>query len=52
MEENSTPENQTSELFTNPEPWEAWESKLVIYSVIIAIVGLFILGLLINWFIL
>ena len=52
MEDNSTPENQSNELFTNPEPWEVWESKLVIYSVIIAIVGLFILGLLINWFIL
>ena len=52
MEDNSIPQDQTSELFTNPEPWETWESKLVIYSIIIAIVGLFILGLLINWFIL
>ncbi len=43
---------QTKDLFTNPEPWESWESKLVIYSIIIAIVGLFILGVLINLFIL
>jgi len=52
MEENHTLEDQTKDLFTNPEPWEKWESKLVIYSIIIAVVGLVILGLLINWFIL
>ncbi len=45
-------QDHSNELFTNPEPWESWESKLVIYSILIAIVGLFILGLLINWFIL
>jgi len=52
MKDNLTPENQTSELFTNPEPWEKWETKLVLYSLIIAVIGLFVLGLLINWFIL
>jgi cytochrome b561 len=36
------------ELLSNPEPWESWESKLVIYSILIAIIGLVILGILIN----
>ena len=36
------------ELLSNPEPWENWESKLVIYSILIAIIGLIILGILIN----
>lgn len=40
------------ELFTNPEPWESWESKLVLWSILAAIIGLVILGFLINWFIL
>jgi len=52
MNNNTPTEDQTSELFTNPEPWEPWESKLVFGSILIAIIGLFILGLLINWFIL
>jgi len=39
-------------LFTNPEPWEPWESKLVIVSIIIAVISLLILGILINIFIL
>lgn len=40
------------ELFTNPEEWEPWENKLVIWSIVAGIVGLVILGILINWFIL
>jgi len=52
MEDNKNTKSKMSALFTNPEPWEPWETKLVIGSIIIAIVGLFILGLLINWFIL
>jgi cytochrome b561 len=43
---------QVEELFTNPEPWEQWESKLVVWSITIAIIGLAILGVLINWLIL
>jgi len=39
-------------LFTNPEPWEKWESKLVVYSILLGIAGLIVLGLLINWLIL
>lgn len=46
------PDSQLDELFTNPEPWEPWENKLVIWSIIIAIIGLSILGVLINWLIL
>ncbi|WP_455222580.1 hypothetical protein [Kaarinaea lacus] len=40
------------ELLGEPEPWEAWETKLVIYSIGIAFVGLVILGYLVNTFIL
>ncbi|WP_455206736.1 hypothetical protein [Kaarinaea lacus] len=40
------------ELLGEPEPWESWESKLVIYSIGIAMVGLVILGYLVNTFIL
>jgi cytochrome b561 len=43
---------ELEELFTNPEPWQKWETKLVGYSILIAIIGLFILGVLINWLIL
>ena len=39
-------------IFTSPEPWEKWESKLVIYSILIGIAGLVVLGALINWLIL
>ncbi len=39
-------------LFTNPEPWEAWESKLVGGSIIIAVLSLAVLGILINFFLL
>ncbi len=43
---------EIEELFTHPEPWENWESKLIIGSILLAIVGLTILGILINIFIL
>lgn len=52
MKEITKQEAQMEELFTNPEPWEPWESKLVIGSIITAIVGLVVLGILINWLIL
>ncbi len=39
-------------IFYNPEKWETWESKLVIGSILIAIIGLIVLALLINYFIL
>ena len=35
-----------------PEPWESWETKLVVYSIAIAILGLLVLGWLVNTFIL
>ncbi|MDX9859526.1 MAG: hypothetical protein RBS99_01295 [Rhodospirillales bacterium] len=35
-----------------PEPWEKWETQLVVWSVGIGIAGLIILGTLINIFIL
>ncbi len=34
------------------EPWEAWETKLVTYSIGLGIAGLVVLGVLVNAFIL
>jgi hypothetical protein len=34
------------------EPWESWESRLVIWTIAIGIVGLFVLAWLVNKFIL
>lgn len=39
-------------LLGEAEPWEDWETKLVLGSVAIAVVGLVILGVLINMFVL
>lgn len=39
-------------LLGEPEPWESWETKLVTYSIGIAIIGLVVLGYLINTYIL
>ena len=52
MNDTKNIENQVNELFTNPEPWEPWETKLVLGSVLVGIVSLLILGVLINWLIL
>lgn len=51
----SDPEKEkqaTDDLLGEPEPWESWESKLVGGCIITAVVGLVILGWLINTFIL
>jgi hypothetical protein len=40
------------ELLGEAEPWEPWETKLVMGSIGLALVGLVILGFLINTFIL
>lgn len=46
-------EDESLNALTAPaEPWEKWESQLVIYSLVLAIIGLIILGILINLFIL
>lgn len=34
------------------EPWESWETKLVVWSIGIGIAGLVVLGVLVNTFIL
>lgn len=44
--------SSAEELLGDPEPWESWETKLVGYSIGIAIVGLIVLGYLINTYIL
>lgn len=45
-------EKSAEELLGSPEPWEPWETQLVGISIGIAIVGIVILGWLINTFIL
>jgi len=52
MKKEQHQDAQVEHLFTNPEPWEPWENKLVFWSILIAIIGLTILGILINWLIL
>ena len=39
-------------LLGEPEPWEPWETKLVTYSIGLAIIALVVLGWLINTYIL
>lgn len=39
-------------LFTGPEPWEPWETALVLWCLGLGIAGLLALGWLINAFIL
>ena len=39
---------QEESMFYNPEPWEAWETKLVAGSIIIAIISLIVLAVIIN----
>jgi cytochrome b561 len=45
-------EESAEELLGEAEPWESWETKLVGGSIAIALVGVLILGWLINTFIL
>ena len=40
--------NSKESLFSDPEPWESWETALVTWCIGIGIVGLFILGWLVN----
>ncbi len=40
------------ELIGEAEPWESWETKLVVWSIGIALAGLVLLGWAINTFIL
>ena len=40
------------DLFDNPEPWMPIETKLVVWSFVIALIALVIFGFLINKFIL
>ena len=39
-------------LFSDPEPWESWETSLVIWCIGIGIGGLILLGWLVNTLIL
>jgi len=53
--ENETNHNEfesADALLSDPEPWESWETQLVTCSILAAIIGLVLLGILINWLIL
>lgn len=50
MNENEI--NSEESLFSDPEPWESWETLLVMWCIGIGIVGLIILGWLVNMLIL
>lgn len=45
-------ERSTEALLGEPEPWETWETKLVLWCIGIALVGLILLAWLINTYIL
>ncbi|MDH3672295.1 MAG: hypothetical protein OES46_14235 [Gammaproteobacteria bacterium] len=49
---NGKEEIHQESLLGEPEPWESWETKLVLYSLVIGAVGLVVLGALVNAFIL
>ncbi len=49
MAENTT---HSEELAGHGEPWESWETQFVGWSIGIGIVGLIVLGILVNIFIL
>ncbi|MEE9160277.1 MAG: hypothetical protein V3W03_05235 [Gammaproteobacteria bacterium] len=50
MNENEI--NSEESLFSDPEPWESWETSLVMWCIGIGVVGLIILGWLVNTLIL
>lgn len=50
MNENEI--NLEESLFSDPEPWESWETSLVMWCIGIGVVGLIILGWLVNTLIL
>ncbi len=50
MNENEI--NSEESLFSDPEPWESWETSLVVWCIGIGVVGLIILGWLVNTLIL
>lgn len=45
-------ELDTEGVLDNPEPWEPWETQLVLYSIGIGIGALVVFGTLVNIFIL
>lgn len=51
-DEAKAAEASAEALLGEAEPWEAWEGKLVLYSLGIAAISLVVLGWLINTFIL
>ncbi len=46
MNENEI--NSEDSLFSEPEPWEPWETALVLWCIGLGIVGLIVLGWLVN----
>jgi hypothetical protein len=54
MAHDQSPGTQSGEdaLSGQAEPWESWETKLVLGSIVLGLVGLLLLGWLVNRFIL
>jgi hypothetical protein len=54
MSHDGSPQASSSEdaLAGTPEPWEPWETTLVVGSISIGVVGLLLLGWLVDRFIL
>lgn len=50
--EDEARQQSAEELLGEAEPWESWETQLVTWCLGIAVVGLVILGFLINTYIL
>lgn len=47
-----TPDAASHVAIEAPEPWEPWETKLVVWSVAIGVGGLIIFGILVNIYLL
>lgn len=49
---SGTPDAASHVAIEEPEPWEAWETKLVVWSVSIGVAGLIVFGILVNIYLL
>ncbi len=49
MQQDQT-DAELNDQFYNPEPWAPWETKLVLYSIFIALIALVLFGFLIHKF--
>ena len=52
QEESHETVSREDALIGPPEPWESWETKLVVGSIVLGVAGLAVLGWLVDRFIL